>query len=904
MRPGALLTGGLLAFAAALAAGGEPSLSVNIEVDEPAGLARERCPVTSGVPLPPGFKDLGRLALKGADGAAVPCQFSPLGRRADGSPYWVLLDFQTDLAAKGKAGFTLTDAGGNPAPKEAVKVEDAADAVTVSTGPMRFQVSKTGFNLFDGVWLDGEQIAVPGDLACLAVTEGAEGLVLDSRGARPYRVAVEYAGPMRACLRIDGTYIKDKQYFLEYTVRIEAFAGRSDLKVTWKLRNSHPSWAFTALVKDAALSTRLSGGGKALVPADPAKSGWAAVSGDKASLVAAHRFLRAAPGTALSAADDGTIAFRPVRAGGLWLEKQDEIEWQLIFRFQKGPADDAAAERVAGELRSRTLALAPGTWYQQCGALAGPTGTLDDELAVYKDWGWKIDERKIPRARHDPQRYVGGLEVHEVSETDSAADNLWQWLRTRERGFFDIGEAYAVYFRNHYMFHFDELFDPDKLVPGVELDRTKFPKVRRSSEEALAIRRSRMCICHGYGEGLVDHYLMTGEVSSLEGAEDFGRFMESETKAWKPGQTSPNGGRYFGRPFQSICRLWEVTRDERWKTLMDHMGRTALEAPGRDERGVISGTTPASEWNTYARQPGGAALLAKLDPKPGPIPTKGWSSWELAIFNRSISRYWELTGDEDALDMAIAQAWFIEKYAFEPGHKHAGYHCVLDFPRKGDAYMPGMSGVPLTPESRHDGWYTRSYPDMPVRGYRYTGRGAFLDLARTIWSRGSKCGYNAPEKASPPDDVTGQFASASDPKDGNLMYDKELFYVWLHRKKDAEAPAAVADLKAEALGGGKVKLSWTAPKDDAGRAARYQVKWSDLPIETYEKYDYGADEGRKRCWWIAHNVQGEPAPAEPGKAEKFTLEGLAAGTYHFALRSFDAESNRSDMSNVVQVEVK
>ena len=904
MHKGALLAGGLLAFLAKAAGGGEPSVTVKLEVAEPAGLPRQAGPVTSGVPLPPGFRDLGRLALKGPDGAAVPCQFTPLGKRADGAPFWVLLDFQADLAAKGQAEFTLSDAGGNAPPKSPVKVEDAADAITVSTGPLKFRVSRTRFNFLDAVWLDGEQVVDPGDLACLTVTEGADGTVLDSRGTKPYRVAVEYAGPLRGCLRVDGTYTKDKLYFLEYTCRIEAFAGSPDLRVSWKLRNSHPAWAFTALVKDATLSTRLSGGGKALTPADPRRSGWAAVSGDKGSVLVAHRFHRAIRNADLKAADDGTVTFRPLGAAGAWLEKQDELEWQLLCHFQKGALDAAAGEKLAGEFRSRLLALAPGPWYQQCDALGGPMGALDDEIATYKAWGWKVNDRNIPRAGHDPHRCVLDLEVHEESETDSAADNLWQYVRTRQRGFFDIGEAYSIYFRNHYMFHFDELFDPDKLVPGVELERTKFPKVQRSPEQALAMRRSRMCICHAYPEGMVDHYLLTGELASLESAEDFGKFMETETKAWVAGKTSPNGGRYFGRPFQGIVRLWEATRAERWKKLMDKMGRTALEAPLRDERGLIAGAAPASEWNTYARQPGGAALLNKLDTKPGPIPTKGWSSWELSIFNHSIGRYYDLTGDEDAMDMCVAQAFFTEKYAFEPVHGYTGYICVLDFPRKGDAYIPGMSGAPHPPGCTHDGWYTRSCPDNCTRGYRYTGRRAFLEMARTYWNRGSKMGYQQPESSRPPDDVTGQFASSQDCKDGNLMYNKELFYVWMNQKKDAEPPEAVTDLKGSAPGGGKVRLAWTAPKDNSGQAARYQVKWSELPIETYEKYNYAADEGQKHCWWITHNVRGEPAPGAPGKREEFTVENLPAGTCYFAMRSFDAESNRSDMSNVIKVEVK
>ncbi len=80
MRNGALLLGGLLALAAR-SAGGEP-VNVEIEVAEPAGLARKAAHVTSGVPLPAGFKDLAKLVLKDAAGEAVPGQFSPLGRRA------------------------------------------------------------------------------------------------------------------------------------------------------------------------------------------------------------------------------------------------------------------------------------------------------------------------------------------------------------------------------------------------------------------------------------------------------------------------------------------------------------------------------------------------------------------------------------------------------------------------------------------------------------------------------------------------------------------------------------------------------------------------------------------------------------------------------------------------------
>ena len=112
------------------------------------------------------------------------------------------------------------------------------------------------------------------------------------------------------------------------------------------------------------------------------------------------------------------------------------------------------------------------------------------------------------------------------------------------------------------------------------------------------------------------------------------------------------------------------------------------------------------------------------------------------------------------------------------------------------------------------------------------------------------------------------------------------------------------DLKGKASGKGSVKLTWTAPKDNSGRAARYQVKYSELPMKSYEKYDYYSDEGKVHCWWITHNVKGEPKPSEPGRKEDFTVENLAPGTWHFAIRSDDAELNQSDISNVIEVKVE
>lgn len=51
------------------------------------------------------------------------------------------------------------------------------------------------------------------------------------------------------------------------------------------------------------------------------------------------------------------------------------------------------------------------------------------------------------------------------------------------------------------------------------------------------------------------------------------------------------------------------------------------------------------------------------------------------------------------------------------------------------------------------------------------------------------------------------------------------------------------------------------------------------------------------------NLTGEPTPAAPGKAERFTVAGAPqAKVLHFAVRSFDESNNRSAISNSVTVQ--
>lgn len=99
--------------------------------------------------------------------------------------------------------------------------------------------------------------------------------------------------------------------------------------------------------------------------------------------------------------------------------------------------------------------------------------------------------------------------------------------------------------------------------------------------------------------------------------------------------------------------------------------------------------------------------------------------------------------------------------------------------------------------------------------------------------------------------------------------------------------AAVAFAESEAVES-LVTLSWTAPGDDGtvGRATRYEVRYSQLPI-TAANYA------------LATIAPGPPAPANAGTSQTFTIGGLKSGTtYYFAMKTVDEAGNWSVVSNV------
>ncbi len=269
--------------------------------------------------------------------------------------------------------------------------------------------------------------------------------------------------------------------------------------------------------------------------------------------------------------------------------------------------------------------------------------------------------------------------------------------------------------------------------------------------------------------------------------------------------------------------------------------------------------------------------------------------------------YYRITGSEDAMDWLIAYGQAVSHVLYQPKHGNLSYGRMLaDFPLKGVA-KDWASWV--LPEDAKDGegvsingYLAQFYPDVPARAYSLCGEPFLKQRAYDYWYYGSHRGYNATRMHNV--GGVGKWVNTYTTHDESVSYTGRTFYEWSHPRRDEKPPKAVSDLKVK-VEGGKAEVRFTAPADEGGgEVVRYQVKCSDKPIVDYQAFlkKFAANQDASVTnWWLAANLEGEADPKAPGAKESFTVSGVPADAKYFALRTFDDSSNRSSISNVVEV---
>ena len=635
----------------------------------------------------------------------------------------------------------------------------------------------------------------------------------------------------------------------------------------------------------------------------------------------------------------------PWQSEGYWLYDCSHHSSEYLIDFDAPAAADALG-RLARAARNRLWAVAPGEHYSACEAMGtGRFGTLADETACYRKWGWAFKDAQLPRqAKARPGEFVDWEDNHYESEADSVQGLLLMYLRTRQRGWLDQAEAWARYHMDLQAWRTDgwrwkdgAIWFPQGGPQGNKRVRRKWNFTwganwgdRKASAECADLwrqARAKSCYCHYYGSGLVDWYCLTGDVDALRGAIDNVEQKDSEFRQYRkfvPGKTPVGSIRGFGRGFEVMMRVLQADPDNAFVgDLCKLCARTLWASPLMDERGFHCsriGQMPTRNLSPGTKQwmgRNGVEIVSRGNNieslrkggKTWKIHAMG-GTWMHVYIQNGADLYAEVLADdrsaEDMRDFATAFAQFSARYMLSPKCHQTWYYTYLDVPEFGRIYDPWAFDHTSTRHGEgcvHSGYYTRHYVDACTKGYSLTGEAALLKGAGEFWHYGSKRNYRT-KKLNAGRDAVGMFAVHRPPKDDTVLAASRLFYEVSHPRRDAAPPAAVTNLRVRLLSDGKAEVSFTAPPDaGGGRVVRYQVKAAVLPIVPYQQFDYARDFGRKRNWWRAANLAGEPTPAAPGKAERFTVTGAPeAKVLHFAVRSFDDSNNRGAISNSVTVQ--
>ncbi len=350
-------------------------------------------------------------------------------------------------------------------------------------------------------------------------------------------------------------------------------------------------------------------------------------------------------------------------------------------------------------------------------------GTLEDEKAAYRLWGWKWSPDQEPSGPPDPpDTYVKNLgpaqDVHGDFEADDVWQNLLMYRRTGNTHYRQMAANWAAYYNNYYESDLQSGGNPDSAY-GYD---------------------------HLFGYGLIDWYEESGDDASLATAIRLGEISLESYPTWKGRHP-----RMDARALLLATRLWERTGESRWRTQMDLVRNTVMDNASLNASYTQWDNT-RGVYMTWDGVSGHSAAQAD-------VLQVGWLNWALA-------RYYEATGSTDSAvrDRLIAMARFAQRYAMNPADGQSGSAIAFD------------TGAPVYTPNLHA--YTAQWADILVRGYRLTGDRALLDRAKLHWQNGTDAAAGRVGRF-----VNSVWLSGGQPFyrwNGDLTYTQLLFYDEVH----------------------------------------------------------------------------------------------------------------------------
>ncbi|GKT07867.1 hypothetical protein [Desulforhabdus sp. TSK] len=210
-----------------------------IEFLEHAGFAREREPVTFGVPFPHGVLQSPSSVAVTDGGQPIATAATPLARWEDGSIKWLLIDMQVSLAANEKKRIEILvhspgskfQESGEESQIGRLDIEGEAGNISIHCGEAELHLDPTSFMPFSRVHVGGSQIIESSRITLLdAEGKGWHPQVLDWR--------VEQRNPLRMVVAFEGAFASGSVVHpLRFKSRLHFYAGKGTVRVDFTAWN-------------------------------------------------------------------------------------------------------------------------------------------------------------------------------------------------------------------------------------------------------------------------------------------------------------------------------------------------------------------------------------------------------------------------------------------------------------------------------------------------------------------------------------------------------------------------------------------------------------------------------------------------------------------------------------------
>ena len=742
------------------------SEQIPLTVAEPAGVARTNDFVTSGVPFPQRALLSGdQLRLMNSSSKEVPMQVQVTGTWPDGSVKWALLDFQASLKASEEQKFTLEYGKGvERASAEGVKFQDEAEFLWVSTGPLKFSISKKEFGIFNSVKLDAnkdEEFTENEELSSRALSQevklGKEFGELNPRVLPPEEVVVEESGPLRAVVKISGWIDNGAgEKLIQYLVRLHCYAGSSKVQIYHTAVQMHPKikmlWVedfsltyqprlgtsatyllagepeiYAGSLSEAATLAQLEEGRYTFGTKTGFKApGWVELTdGEKGVFISTRFFWQQFPKSMKVGPDGVRIGLYPAEA-----EKPFDMDqglaktYELLFDFHDGNFNPSAAHATALQRDQPLFAIAPAKWYCDSEAFGDLTPFDFDAFPDYEtltEQSADMYVRKMATGlRNWGDLYYGGeykgTNSYMNLEYDVHHNFYGQFARTGLRKYLDTAETMAKH--------------------QADIDINHYTKWQwKHSPRHVEIQAE---FGHTFTRGLVETYYLRGNKRCLEAAITLGDYFIKQIQ--NPRELGNE--RQIGWSLISLLPVYEATWDKKYFIAASNTVERLLA--GLDEKGKFKirwdnriaffNGIAATGFIYYYRATGdrriAEAALKVIRRAQGMYPEYAGRTLE------AIAWAYEQTGEAEWLDMLAntyetTMARAITWNALELGAPTIFTVHALPFMRQAGFVKAPSRSLNLTPQqfASENGGYAKHLPNSSGEIYLQNDSKAPLNLA-------------------------------------------------------------------------------------------------------------------------------------------------------------------------------